>query len=157
MSLELDGVFRQLFEMLRQTFSGWGFSALGSRLAVMGLQTAAIGVFVFSMPAVLVYAERKISAWMQRRMGPSEVGPFGLLQTLADTVKLFFKADVRPRGADAFAHQLAPAMTVFPVFACFAPIPFGKGLTLINLDAGVLWVFALSGISVVGILIGGWG
>ena len=112
--------------------------------------------FVLSR-CVLVYAERKISAFMQARLGPMNVGPYGIFQTLADGVKLLFKEDIVPVGADRLVHLLAPMVVVSPVFVCFAPVPFGMGLVPIDLDIGVLFIFAVSGISAIGILMAGWG
>jgi NADH-quinone oxidoreductase subunit H len=126
-------------------------------ILVMVLKTSAIAGIVLALPLVLVYAERKVSAWMQARLGPMHVGPWGIFQTLADGVKLMFKEDIIPHGADKLVHTLAPVVVVAPVFACFAPVPFGTGLTAINLDVGVLFIFAVSGVSTLGILMAGWG
>jgi NADH-quinone oxidoreductase subunit H len=134
-----------------------GLPPAASHLLIMTAQAGMIMLFVLACPLLLVYGERKVSAWMQARVGPTRTGPFGLLQTVADGVKLFLKEDTVPRSADALMHLLAPLVAVLPVFACFAPIPFGQGLTLVDLDAGVLTIFALSSVSSIGILMAGWG
>src|ERR687898_3281808 len=77
------------------------------------------------MAAVMVYAERKVAAFMQQRLGPYRVGPKGLLQPVADIVKLFFKEELRPKAADAFLFSLAPIISVTAAFLAFAPVPFG--------------------------------
>ncbi|MBI4369566.1 MAG: NADH-quinone oxidoreductase subunit NuoH [Elusimicrobia bacterium] len=105
----------------------------------------------------LVWWERKISAHMQSRLGPIFVGGWhGWLQTLADGIKLLLKEDAAPSDRDHFLHALAPALVFVPILLCFAPVPFGRELAAANLDIGVLYVFACSGISVLGIVLAGW-
>ena len=119
---------------------------------------SALSFFSFRwFPWFLVYAERKVSAFMQARLGPMNVGPYGILQTLADGIKLIFKEDIIPIGADRVLHIMAPMVVCAPVFVCFAPIPFGKGLIPIDLDISVLFIFAISGVSTIGVLMAGWG
>lgn len=154
--LELGPLLSRVWDVARSALVSLGLPEWGSRAAVMMIQASLIGTLVALLPMVLVYAERKVSAFMQARLGPMEVGPFGILQTIADGIKLMFKEDIIPHGADRVLHVLAPIIAVLPVFACFAPLPYGQGMTLIDLDAGVIWVFALSGITAIGILMGGW-
>lgn len=107
---------------------------------------------------VFVWWERKISAHMQSRLGPMYVGGFhGWAQTIADGIKLLLKENVTPTSADSWVHTLAPAVVVAPAILAFAPICFGKGLAVANLDVGLVYVFAMSGVSVVGIMMAGWG
>src|SRR5262249_14989976 len=121
------------------------------------IQVVVIVLGVSLVPLVLVYAERKISGFMQARLGPMNVGPWGIFQTLADGVKLIFKEDIIPVGADKLLHVRAPMGACAAAFVCFAPVPFGKGLVPIDLDIGVLFIFAVSGISSIGVLMAGWG
>src|SRR5262245_40918616 len=86
------------------------------------------GVIFFAlqiMAAVMVYAERKVAAFMQQRVGPYLVGPYGVLQPIADVVKLIFKEELRPKAADVFLFTLAPIISVTAAFLAFAPVPFG--------------------------------
>jgi len=115
--------------------------------------------------AYLVYAERKVVSYMQVRVGPNRVGPFGLLQPLADVVKLASKEDSRPAGRDDLLYRAAPAIMVISAIAAFAVIPvtptftlLGKSVTgyIANLNVGVLYFFAISGMTVYGIVLGGW-
>src|SRR5262247_494859 len=85
------------------------------------------------MAAVMVYAERKVAAFMQQRYGPYRVGPKGLLQPVADIVKLFFKEELRPKASDAFLFSLAPIISVAAAYAAFAPVPFGAPTTFFGL------------------------
>jgi NADH-quinone oxidoreductase subunit H len=115
--------------------------------------------------AYLVYAERKVVSYMQVRVGPNRVGPFGLLQPLADVVKLASKEDSRPAGRDDLIYRAAPAIMVICAIVAFAVIPvtptftlFGKSITgyITNLNVGVLYIFAISGMTVYAIVLGGW-
>lgn len=154
--LELGPLLSKLFDGLRMGLSDVGIPMLGAQIAVMALQVGIVVLSVSLIPMVLVYAERKVSAFMQARLGPMEVGPFGIFQTLADGIKLMFKEDIIPQGADRWVHIFAPIIACAPVFICFAPIPFGKQMILADLDTSVLFIFAVSGLSVIGILMGGW-
>jgi NADH-quinone oxidoreductase subunit H len=95
------------------------------------------------------YAERKISADMQARMGPNRVGPYGLLQFLADGVKMFMKEDIMPSTADKFIFSLAPLLALTGVFGTLAVLPFSSGFTLTNLDVGVFYLIGIG--SLVGV------
>jgi len=154
---ELGPIFSRAFQVLQSWGIGHGLSPLGAWILSKAIQAGIVVLLVSLVPIVLVYAERKVSAFMQARLGPMNVGPYGILQTLADGVKLFFKEDIIPVGSDRLVHILAPMVVVSPVFVCFAPVPFGKGLVPIDLDIGVLFIFAISGISTIGVLMAGWG
>jgi NADH-quinone oxidoreductase subunit H len=129
-------------------------------------------LFVFIMllnsAAMMVYVERKVAALLQQRLGPYRVGPRGLLQPLADVIKLMFKEELRPRAADAFLFALAPIIAATCAFAAFAVVPFGGETTLFGLipeglrlqvadvNVAMLVVFAISSMSVYGIVLAGW-
>jgi len=118
--------------------------------------------------AVMVYAERKVAAFMQQRWGPFLVGPRGLLQPLADIVKLVFKEDLRPKAADALLFTIAPIISVAAAYVAFAPVPFGADTTFFGLldepisliiadiNVAVLVIFAVASMSVYGIVLAGW-
>jgi len=110
---------------------------------------ALIGLF-------LVYAERKVCAFMQNRLGPNRVGPFGMFQTIADLVKLLMVELVPINKADKFLFNLAPFIVIIASFMAIAAIPFAKGLHAIDLNIGVLYVIAVSSMGVIGILLAGW-
>jgi len=119
-----------------------------------------IGVCVISLFAilglVLVLMERRVAAWMQIRLGPNRVGPQGLLQSLADTVKLLVKEGMTPGGADKFLFNLAPFIAMIVAMLLMAPIAFAKDLQIWNMNIGVLFVSAISSMSVISILMAGW-
>jgi NADH-quinone oxidoreductase subunit H len=118
------------------------------------------GVCVISLFAilglVLVIMERKVSAWMQIRLGPNRVGPKGLLQSFADTLKLLVKEGLTPGGADKFLFNFAPFLAMIVAMLLMAPIAFAKDFQLWNINIGVLYVTAVSSISVISILMAGW-
>jgi NADH-quinone oxidoreductase subunit H len=118
--------------------------------------------------AVLVLAERKFMGFMQQRYGPYLVGPHGMLQPFADIIKLIFKEELRPKGADKWLFTAAPVIAVVAAFAAFAPVPFGAETTMFglldepiklgvaDLNVGVLVVFAVTSMGVYGIVLAGW-
>jgi NADH-quinone oxidoreductase subunit H len=106
--------------------------------------------------AYLTYAERKVIAAMQLRQGPMTVGPYGLLQPLADGLKLFLKETVIPANANKVVFVLAPMVTFILALIGWAVIPFGEGLVLADVNIGVLYLFAVSGLGVYGIIMAGW-
>ena len=119
-----------------------------------------IGVLILLFYALvglfLVYAERKVCAFMQNRLGPNRVGPFGIFQTIADLFKLLFKELVPIKNADGFLFNLAPFIVIIASFMAIAAIPFAKGLHAIDLNIGVLYVMAVSAMGVIGVLLAGW-
>jgi NADH-quinone oxidoreductase subunit H len=134
-------------------------------IALILAKIALVFFVILTLAAYLVFAERKVLAWIQDRKGPNRVGPFGLLQPLADLIKLLTKEDFRPTGADKWLFYLAPAMAAVPAIMIFAVIPFGAPLTLFghtvtlqvaDLNVGLLLFMALSSIAVYGIALGGW-
>ncbi|TAK12626.1 MAG: NADH-quinone oxidoreductase subunit NuoH [Acidobacteria bacterium] len=118
--------------------------------------------------AVMVYFERKIAAWAQQRYGPHLVGPAGMLQPIADIVKLMFKEELRPKAADSFLFYLAPILCATAAFAAFSVVPFGAettffglldkpiGLEVTDVNVAVLVIFAITSMGVYGIVLAGW-
>jgi NADH-quinone oxidoreductase subunit H len=105
---------------------------------------------------VLVMMERKVSAWMQIRLGPNRVGPKGAFQTAADTLKLLVKEGLTPDGADKFLFNLAPLIAIVVAMLLMAPIAFAKDFQLWDINIGVLYVSAVSSVMVISILMAGW-
>ena len=124
-------------------------------------------VFAVTMLTVLImiYAERRVSAFMQGRLGPNRVGPQGLLQPIADGIKFLMKEDIIPAGVDKPVYLLAPAMLLIPALMTFAVIPFGASITLFgrniplqvaDINVGILYILALTSIGVYGLVLAGW-
>jgi len=141
---------------------------LGLRLAITMTQISAIVGIVIITVLLLTLAERKVLGWMQDRMGPMEVGPYGSLQPFADAIKLFFKEDIVPAGANKFLFTAAPLLSLIPAFIGFAVIPWGPDLTwqfgdvsikpfvISDINIGILYILAFASLGAYGIILGGW-
>jgi NADH-quinone oxidoreductase subunit H len=137
-------------------------------LAAQIVLTLFVFVALLSSAAVMVYVERKVAALLQQRFGPYLVGPKGLLQPLADVIKLMFKEELRPRAADVILFSLAPIISATAAFAAFAVVPFGASTTFFGLlseplrlqvadvNVAVLVIFAIASMSVYGVVLAGW-
>jgi NADH-quinone oxidoreductase subunit H len=114
-----------------------------------------VGLLLLAV-AYLTWLERKVIGDIQVRFGPSRVGPFGLLQPIADGIKLMFKEDVVPANADRLIFFLAPALSFVPALIVFAVIPFGPSFVITDVNVGLLYVFAVASLGVYGIVLAGW-
>lgn len=123
---------------------------------IFALGAVALLMIVLGFVTYAIYFERKVIGWMQLRIGPNRTGPLGLLQSVADVFKLLIKEDTIPRKADRTLFILAPVIVFVPSFAALATIPYGTHLYFADLNVGLLYYVALSGISTIGILLGGW-
>ncbi|HSW68676.1 MAG TPA: NADH-quinone oxidoreductase subunit NuoH [Gammaproteobacteria bacterium] len=125
-------------------------------IAVIGIKILAIVLVLLLAVAYLTYLERRIIGFMQLRIGPNRVGPYGLAQPFADVIKLMNKEIIIPTLSNRFLFVIAPVISIGTAFAGWAVIPFSKSIELANINAGVLYVFALSSLGVYGVLIAGW-
>jgi NADH-quinone oxidoreductase subunit H len=135
-----------------------------AQLAVIGL----VFFMLLNSAAIMVLVERKVCAFMQQRLGPTRVGPWGVLQPMADIVKLLFKEELRPKAADTVLFTLAPIISAVAAFVAFSTVPFGASTDLFglldepiplvaaDLNVGILVVFAVASMGVYGIVISGW-
>jgi NADH-quinone oxidoreductase subunit H len=127
------------------------------RVLTSGIVCAVIGVTAMALgPLLYVYAETKVAGFMQDRIGPKRVGPHGLLQTVADAVKLLFKEAIYPAGADKLLFILAPCLVVVGAFLSFVVLPFGSRMQAMDLNVGLFYVVAVSSLSTVGLIMAGW-
>jgi NADH-quinone oxidoreductase subunit H len=120
------------------------------------LAFGAVITFVTVNALFLVWLERKVSAVIQNRMGPTEVGPFGLLQTIADALKLLGKEMITPKSVDQYVFLLAPIIAFLPAPLLVAAIPIAEGVAVSDLNVGALYLLAVSNIALLGILMAGW-
>jgi NADH-quinone oxidoreductase subunit H len=139
------------FALFPEKWPDWLRVALSATIpAVLLLTFMALG------PIVYVYAERKIAGFMQDRLGPTRVGPYGLLQTIADAIKLMFKEAIYPTGADKKLFLIAPCLVVLGAFLAMVVIPFGERSQVADLNVGLFYVIAVSSLSTVGLIMAGW-
>ena len=147
------------FSKLTDLIHGWLYETFPSAWA-LALEMVIVGVAVITLFAVLglvlVLMERKVSAFMQIRLGPNRVGPKGMLQSLADTLKLLVKEGMTPTGVDRFLFNLAPLVAMIAAMLLMAPIAFAKDFQIWDLNIGVLYVTAVSSLGVIAILMAGW-
>ena len=149
--LSLENIINGIHTWLNNTFDPT--LALTCEFVLLGI--TAIAIFAV-LGLVLVLMERKVAAIMQIRKGPNRVGPFGMFQTVADTLKLIMKEGLTPDGADKVLFNLAPFIVMIAAMLLLAPIPFAKGVQMWDINIGVLFISAVSSISVIGILMAGW-
>jgi len=136
-------------------------------VALIIVKVVVVTMILFGLPIPLTWIERKVAGHIQLRLGPYRVGPHGILQPIADTIKLMFKEDIVPDKADKWLFKISPILAMVPAFAVYATIPFGDKITIpvinkeitlyiADMNVGILYVLAVAGISVYGIILGGW-
>jgi NADH-quinone oxidoreductase subunit H len=126
------------------------------QLVIVLLKIAAIVVPIMLIVAYLTYAERKIIGYIQVRVGPNRVGPRGWLQPIADAVKLLVKEVIVPTNANRFLFLIAPVLAIGPALAAWAVVPFADRLVLADINAGLLYILALTSMGVYGVIVAGW-
>jgi len=123
---------------------------------IIVLQIAPLLIVIILCVAYLTFWERKIIGWMQNRIGPNRVGPWGLFQPFADTIKLILKEVIIPAKANRFLFLIAPLLSIAPALAAWAVVPLFPGFAIAQIDAGLLYVLALTSLGVYGVIIAGW-
>ncbi len=149
----------QLFFNLKQTLLGLLSSFLPGDLIPILSAFVSISAIAVLGPVTMMYLtwfERKLISRIQNRIGPNRVGIFGLLQPLADGVKMLTKEDIVPAGADKTVHLLAPVMIVIPALLVFSVLPFGRNMTAVDLNVGFLFFIAVSATTTIAIFMGSW-
>jgi NADH-quinone oxidoreductase subunit H len=151
MAAKLDQLFVELLHWVVAPLPE-GIRPAAALLLSLGAMLAALGL-LFGLTTVI---ERKAIARMQNRLGPNRVGPFGLLQFVADGIKTLTKEDIVPRAADRVIHFLAPLALLVPVLLTYLVIPFGRNMVVLDLDAGLLFFFAAGASTELAVFMAGW-
>ncbi|RVU45242.1 NADH-quinone oxidoreductase subunit NuoH [Rubrivivax rivuli] len=144
-------MFEGLHQFGNATFGTGLWLVLWSLIKIVAVVLPLLGCVAY-----LTLWERKAIGWSQIRPGPNRVGPYGLLTPIADAVKLIFKEIIRPTAANKGLFFLAPVMTIMPALAAWAVIPFGPEIALANINAGLLFLMAITSLEVYGVIIAGW-
>lgn len=153
--------YKAIETFLRDTLTAWNLRVD----AVSVLTQVVMGIIVITVILIfapvtmmfLTWLERKLIGRIQNRLGPNRVGPWGLLQPIADMVKIITKEDIIPAGADKWVHTLGPIVLVIPVVLSFAVIPFGRDMAPVDLNIGILFIVALGSLATIGIFMAGYG
>jgi NADH-quinone oxidoreductase subunit H len=153
--MTLTGIIEHIFQWLHVP-AHIGDAIMGPLL--MLIDAVIILAFILFVVLYLIYGLRKIMGWIQARIGPNRVGPYGLAQTMADALKLLMKEDIVPRMADKWPFIVAPIIVFVPAYMVYVVIPFGKGNGWVaqDLNIGVLYIIAILSIPIVGIITAGW-
>jgi NADH-quinone oxidoreductase subunit H len=153
--LVLIALLPRIAELIRTQLAA-NLSPAGAQLVAIALGVGGTVFLITQLPIFLIWFERKVAAHIQDRLGPMRVGWHGVLQSFADGIKLVFKEDIIPEGADRPLFKLAPVLVMMGAFAAFAVIPWGDGLVVSDLNIGLLYVIAITSFGAIGILMAGW-
>lgn len=143
-------------EWLRNLLLGWGASDLLTEVILKFIGAFLVAAVIMLVFVVLTWVERKGAARFQDRIGPNRVGPFGLIQPIADALKMLTKEDTRPEGADAVSYELAPIIAVFSVLMAWAVIPFTETWIGADLSVGILYIAAVGSFGIISVMMAGW-
>jgi len=141
---------------LQGLLAGWGLAPEVVNFVMTALGVVVIAIFVLLLDIFLVWLERKTVARFQDRLGPNRLGPYGLVQPIADVIKLLIKEDITPKGADKVVFNIAPILALATVLLLWAVIPFAPNLVGTDVNVGVLYIVAIGAISTLGIIMAGW-
>ena len=154
--LEFDSLLSSLYNVLAGWFASQGIPLVWLDLLVMVFAGFVLIAVLSVLTLFLVWWERKVSAHVQDRLGPMRTGPHGILQTIADGIKLLQKEDIVPDVADKRAYFWAPVMAFVAAFMAYIVIPFGKGLVARDLNIGIIYILAITSFTVISLLTAGW-
>lgn len=151
---DLSNLTDALYDVLRDDLNvpDWGIWVLSGLLGTIGIVS-----FIGGVAIINIWVERRVVGRMQSRLGPNRLGPFGLLQPVADAIKLMQKEVLQPKVADGLVFTLAPIAFTVPGIALFAVIPWGRNMVLADLDVGIVYLFAMSSLAALAVFIGGYG
>lgn len=151
----MGDIFGDIDQFLKNLLTGFGLDAAFVAVLLKFAAAAVLGTIATSVAIILIWAERKLVARIQDRLGPNRVGPFGLLQTIADALKLLTKEVLIPDGADRIVFRMAPLLVVASVVAVWAVIPLAPGLIGSDINVGLLYIISIGAVGTLGILLAG--
>ncbi len=152
----LNGLFVNIGHAIKDWVVYLGGSPVMGDWLVKIIAAVMILIFLLLNVIILVYFERKVSGWMQERLGPNRVGPFGIFQLIMDILKLVSKNTYIPTHVDRFVYRLVPIVVFIPSMLLFMVLPMGEGMTVIRSEVGLLYYFAISGLTTFILLMSGW-
>lgn len=155
--MKTDSIFTTVWNFIVYVFQLFAHNSIIIDLVNGVLYFAAVALFIILNVLILTWMDRRIAGFFQERLGPNRNGPFGLLQSIYDTVKLIGKGAIIPRKVDKLVYNLAPMLIFMTTVLLYAVLPYGKKLTIVNINVGVLYFIAISSTTTIAILMSGWG
>lgn len=149
--------FINIAQALTAWLTGWGLSQGWADFILLIVQWICIVTIVTLNVIVLIWLERKIAGFMQQRLGPNRLGPFGIFQTIADAIKLLTKEDIIPSAADKLIFRTAPMFFIIIAVMLYVVIPMGNGMEIVDLNVGVFYFISVGSLSTICLLMAGWG
>jgi len=152
----MDNIFITIAGLIRDLLAGFGVGQGAVDLIMVLVNWAAVLVFILLNVLFLVYMERRVAGFFQERLGPNRVGPQGIFQTVIDITKLLGKEDIIPANADRLVFKAAAYAIFVPAMMLFVVVPFGRGMSIIDLNMGIFYMLAMSSVTTMVILMAGW-
>jgi NADH-quinone oxidoreductase subunit H len=152
----INNIFIKVADLIRNVLHWIGFGDTFTYLIMSVVYFAAIAALITLNVILLLWIDRRISSFFQERLGPNRVGPFGLFQALVDAVKLIGKEAITPSAVDKWVYMIAPIFTFTVTILLYAVLPYGNGMSAVNINIGILYFTAVSSTSVISILMAGW-
>ncbi|MGF7185161.1 NADH-quinone oxidoreductase subunit H [Desulfitispora alkaliphila] len=152
----MSNVFLDIAEAMRTWLLGMGLQQTTVEFAMVLVKAGAVLGIISLAAMILVLHERKFAGYIQQRPGPNRLGPGGIFQTFADTLKLLGKEDIVPKAADKWMFVMAPVLIFVPAMLLYVVIPFGEGLTVVDLELGVFYFIAISSLTTIPLIMAGW-
>ena len=152
----IDNIFLFATSIIKDIIAWIGFDPAVTNIIMAAVYTVAVLAICVLVALFYVLYERKLAGFIQYRPGPNKLGPFGIFQTIADAIKLLVKEDIVPRNADKTLHLIAPLVVFVPPVLALGVIPFGKHLTAVDLNLGLLYILAITSLSTIPAFMAGW-
>lgn len=153
----IENLFINGSSLLKSIMGSLGFNAFFTNLVMSVVYFAAVAAVLLTNIIILVWLDRRVASFFQERIGPNRMGPLGLLQSAIDAVKLIGKESIIPKAVDKTMYKAAPIFIFAISFMLYAVLPYGKGMSAVNLNVGILYFAAISSTSTIAILMAGWG